>query len=77
MHRCLSSCPRTHLQVDPAIVEGMKRSIEALPLETNAVSSVASRLGSLDAPAFAQLLKELARDNHAFRHDCLLPGPSQ
>ncbi len=33
----------------------------------NAVSSVAPRLAALDAPSFAVLLKDLARDNHAFR----------
>ena len=55
-------------QLNPAVVEELKRSIEALPLETNAVTSVAPRLSALDAPAFGMLLKELARDNHAFRH---------
>ena len=53
--------------MDPAFVEDIKRSVVSLPLETNAVTSVAARLSSLDAPAFAMLLKELARDNHAFR----------
>lgn len=50
------------------LFDDMKRTVEALPLETNAVTSVAARLPSLDAPAFAVLLRELARDNHAFRH---------
>lgn len=54
--------------MDLAVVEELKRIVVALPLETNAVSSVASRLSSLHAPAFAMLLKELACDNHAFRH---------
>lgn len=57
------------MQVNPAFLEEMKRGIETLPLETNAVTSVGARLGALDAPAFAALLKELARDNHAFRYD--------
>ena len=54
-------------QLNAAIVDELKRTIEALPLETNAVSSVAPRLAALNAPAFAALLKDLARDNHAFR----------
>ena len=55
------------LQANAAIVDELKRTIEALPLEMNAVSSVAPRLAALDAPSFAVLLKYLARDNHAFR----------
>ncbi len=55
------------LQANAALVDELKRTIEALPLEMNAVSSVAPRLAALDAPSFAVLLKDLARDNHAFR----------
>ena len=55
--------------MNPVFFEELKRGIEMLPLETNALTSVAAHLGSLDAPGFAALLKELARDNHAFRYD--------
>lgn len=57
------------MQVNPKFLEEMKRGIETLPLETNAVTSVGAHLGALDAPAFAALLKELARDNQAFRYN--------
>lgn len=67
---CCSTCLNLNqLQVNPAFLEEMKRGIEMLPLETNAVTSVGAHLGALDAPAFAALLKDLARDNHAFRYD--------
>lgn len=48
-------------------VAELKRIIEALPLEKSAVSVVAPRLAAFDPPQFAALLRELARDNHAFR----------
>ena len=54
-------------QANAALVDELKRTIEALPLEMNAVSRVAPRLAALDAPSFAVLLKDLARENHAFR----------
>ena len=57
--------------------EELKRAIEILPLETNAVTSMAAHLGSLDTPAFTALLKELARDNHAFRYGAHLSTPCE
>lgn len=45
----------------------LKRIIELLPLETSAVNAMAPQLALLDAQQFANLLTELARDNHAFR----------
>jgi hypothetical protein len=60
----VSTCQAQHSALS---VAELKRVIEALPLEKNAVAIVAPRLVAFSPPDFCALLRELARDNHAFR----------
>lgn len=45
----------------------VKQLVERLPLEESAVACAAGHLPSLTPTLFAQLLQELASDNHAYR----------